>query len=81
MIHDDWNDDYGAEFSLPKMAPAMESIHELLDLIIEKALRAAMKELYVIAQYARDHCSEDYNKNIENIRVHDTKNQNSNQIY
>jgi len=50
-----------AEMSLAtKMAPSVESVNELSDLILEKALPAAERELAEITAFARAHGGEDY---------------------
>ena len=45
-----------------KMAPSVESITELSDLILEKARPAAQREMEEVTQYAREHGGEEYSE-------------------
>ena len=63
-----------AERSLAsKMAPSVESVQELSDLIREKALPAAEKELAEITAYARENGGEEYSEDkLEKLMPWDT---------
>ncbi len=63
-----------AEMSLAtKMAPSVESVAELSDLILEKALPAAERELAEITSFARENGGEEYSEeNLEELMPWDT---------
>ncbi|CAB9500364.1 Organellar oligopeptidase A, chloroplastic/mitochondrial [Seminavis robusta] len=63
-----------AERSLAsKMAPSVKSVEELSDLIREKALPAAERELAEITAFAREHGGEEYTEdNLEKLMPWDT---------
>ena len=63
-----------AEMSLAsKMAPSVESVQDLSNLILDKALPAAIRELDEITAYAREHGGDDYSEeNLEKLMPWDT---------
>lgn len=63
-----------AERSLAtKMAPSVESVSDLSDLILKTALPAAERELVEITAYAREHGGEEYKEeNLEKLMPWDT---------
>jgi oligopeptidase A len=63
-----------AELSLAsKMAPSVEAVAELSDLVAEKAIPAAKLELAAVTAFAREHGGDDYiEANLEKLQPWDT---------